>query len=450
MKNSEFDKFIKENASSNLSAPNDLDWGDMNIPLPETKSRKKYFLPIFFLVLIASSAIFYSIFSLERKTHGIQKEHTASQVLIEKTTIENSKENTGEPSDTNASVVSEIVTQNEIKTTELREKTNLNEGKNNIKAIRSSDDFHSKLDTPNPLDFIQKTANLSSTSSATSLDTQWIQDEKFNNIVLQRNSDKETRSATQPFATIASLTSFLIINQPSFSTIKLPETTHISLKKESGRRFSNLVFIAGFNQTQNHFSSKNADYLKAIKATDANAWGQSFSLKKVIPLKKSYFATVGFSYNRLHTTFTHNKYLGFTDEPNIGGSFVRNHQTRHLCWNNYQEFAGLNLGIGKAVSLTNRLGLNMELGLAPSYKFKEEGRTLSMNEDILVLEDAAINKFTLAGEASLNFEYKISGLRFLIGGSYSQFLINTVSIENLDLINRPSVLSINVGIKQRF
>jgi len=85
MKNKEFDEFIRANTQEELSPPSELDWGNMDIPLPPKKRKRNPLLMILPLILILAllSAIWIYLDTKNTTKEIVDTTSTTSTPLIE-------------------------------------------------------------------------------------------------------------------------------------------------------------------------------------------------------------------------------------------------------------------------------------------------------------------------------------------------------------------------------
>ena len=115
MKFSDFDKQIQENAARNLVAPSELDWDNMDITLPEKKSKKPLIAFLLMSVILVSGSVYY-LYN-QGVSEDIPKEKQLSNteaiaIQSNETTFDNSKATTDEivPIDNNSISQKDIAT----------------------------------------------------------------------------------------------------------------------------------------------------------------------------------------------------------------------------------------------------------------------------------------------------------------------------------------------------
>ena len=416
MKSSDFDKYIKDNSTSNLSAPDELKWENMDIQLPKKKKRRFYpiVLALFIGVAGGLTGLYFNSSEITSKTNPIVEQ-------IENSSVDYSS--------------TENIDQSEITFVENKDKSNTAPKKDKTTIGKS-------IEKSTIMSLVENNSNSISTQLALN------QTPIKTAATIEKETSKNQLLVSPELEAIKSEIEF---EQSKILLPQLPDLQVSKIQEKNKKTKGSLMIFAGVNFTQNQFHSNNPTYSQSLEQATLDAWGQSLSLKKYFPIRNSFFFVGGASYHRLHSTFDYSKYLGFTDaSSSTPGQVERIHRTRIVHQNNYQEFAELNLGLGKQIPISRHFTVDLSVGMNPSYKISERGMTIDELENLVSLHDLNRRTFNLSANANLNFNYNFNRFSLIAGGRYAKFLSNISSIEKNNVTNRPSIFNLNFGIQKRF
>lgn len=449
MKFSDFDKQIQENAARNLVAPSELDWDNMDITLPEKKSKKPLIAFLLMSVILVSGSVYY-LYN-QGVSEDILKEKQLSNteaiaIQSNETTFDNSKATTDEivPIDNNSISQKDIATDFQ---TSIESKKNIATDNNFMPQQEFSTDVQVSDET--------KENTTPSTNNASNQLNEQVENTNIQNEeqATQKAIAHHENMKNQAIEDVIQSTEFLTtLDYKSLNIDQkdLPLLSVFSENKSIRPRTNSLTILSRTNHTSNHFNTSNLEYLDVLNASDVSAWSQSLTIRKAFPLTKSLFGSVGLSYHKLHTVFSHSQYLGFEDVVNSVGTTERTERTRVVYHNNYSNIGALNIGLGKSYSIANQLDFQFQLGLDGGYQFSDDGKTL--DTDLEIVDKALMNnnKFTLSTTADAHIVYNANSFKLLVGGGFSKFLTSTNSIDNTTLTNRPNMFFLDVGVGYQF
>lgn len=447
MNDSDFDKFIRESAKTDLDVPDGLNWEQMNIPLPEKKKKRRPFFLLFigFGVLICS-VLFGIYFSQSKDAISKKIEPIAPSTLSNKNnTTPTSDQLTIQEATANESI-------NEVRNSSLEKQ--INKPKINEKNVVNSD---IKRKASNPLQTNKYKANTLQTSSIDKDATLKNESLKPTDIGMpgtQTESIKmpafdkpKNEALSEIFAQINTLNIKPFSDNVEPFVAKLPPLTDNNLlnnDKEKNKLFS-VSLSYGVNQSDLMFDNAEND-ISALKAASQKSFGDQISVDLKYSFFKQNFITAGVRYQKLFSEFMANEDLGAGFNSATNQIVYKNRRVFH---NNNFQYIALNAGIGTKLYISKNFGSELSLNFSPNYRIKSSGRLLDEELSIITIEEqqADAKLFFNAG-ASANLFVKMKNNYFFIGCSFDRTLTDTKVLTNSQLTIKPQILSLNIGLSR--
>ena len=418
MENAEFDKFIRSNAQKNLEVPKELDWDNMNIPLPKKKKKSRFFflwIVLSFLVLISFVLIYFN--AIEEKTSRTDNNSISSGLGLM-----NPVETTAKKDSLDIRVPSSVNNENV--------KANLD-----AYSQRNTNQLISQKLRPFKTISNLAIANLLNLENLTLSDS--VEASTFSSLKTHEKIDLIPSIPTLTYSVSPS------IKNTELESLSIISPVHKEIKTGYDKR-STLSLSIGSNTFTNSYNS--GFQIQELESAEAKAFGLSYNLGFEYLIKKGFFASVGVSYQRLHNTFT------FSEELEVEeNSLQRIYRTKYVYYNNYFDIMSLNIGVGKSILFGKKWGSKMILNIQPSYTLNVEGRSLNDQISIIdVKEDPAQQKLFLAIGAELRLFYKLKSNEVFVSYGYQQAITDSKLIKNSSLKYKPQISSINVGMSRSF
>lgn len=437
MENSDFDKFIKSNTRKSLDVPDELDWENMNIPLPLKKKNRRFFFLLWggLFILVSGSLVYLN----NPKNPETEQTKNYTQLQNEKVNSNLEKINI------------EIEEKLEIP---FNHSLKNNENKN--------------ITNTRPIDSPSKTFSEENLKTGFEKDLASAPELKVESFIIADSANQKTEEGESlPPKYISNSTPSInqldLINlveiQGLFSLVELPSDEKRELKiptyfknptDNSNNNLKNSklsVYLSfGLNTFQSNYSD--ANQISSLESAENQAIGNTLNLGLQYQLKKEFFATLGFSFQNLHHTFSFREEL----DPVLDFSqFQQINRTKRVFHNNYTQLVELNIGGGKSFSFGKNWGSQIALNINPSLKMKSSGRTLNEEESIIDIEDFAANQqFFLSAGAEVRLFYKIKDYHFFTSFGYKHALSNVELLNNSTLTLQPQIINLNLGVSKEF
>ena len=422
MDHSKFDQFIRSNSHEELSTPPGLDWEEMNIPIPppEKKKRRFFFL---WLLLAGTGFALFGLWALSGDKISSDITTQTNKALNDSKTISSNT--------LTSEIPSEVIPANH--------------------SVSSSATIAQKIIVPaKPEITEQKTENNTVSSS--------LESRQKKHIVLTdaAPSDKRSSNILEPSPRIPAITipllaapGYYLENLSGNDNSNVEESDSITFLSEEdltkNANFWSLSVSYGLNSSQNVYS--NTVQKEALENADDLALGSTYHLQLEQHFRKHVFWYTGLSFQRLHSTFYYEKFLGFEDNF---ADLIRTSRTRKVYHNNYLHLLELNLGLGKSFFPKNKIGLDLSIQLNPTLSFNPRGRTLDEELNIINIEDQNSGvqwMFSAGTRLDLRYNFKTSSISLGLG--YTQVLSKLQIISDSDLTNQPRVLELRIGLRKR-
>ena len=444
MENSDFDKYIRSHTEKDLTPPMDLNWENMNIPLPSEKKKDRaiYFYFIGLLILVGGLYLFSNQYSttqddiveqglmpennisLESKT-SVNKELEAEKQYNSEN-IENEKESiVNLNSNTSKEFLIQKTKKNSSSISQNRMATQQNISKKNIES-----------------QFVP--TNQSALSKA-SFNKMIKKDLTKDAIDIEKITQPKNK-LSQPLAINSIVFTFLpFTNETQYVDIPLRWETK-DFKRESLNNGLTLQLGYGLNTFQSNFNPSSQTEL--LQSAEDIAYGHAVNLKLKYHFKHKIYASLGFTYQKLHNTFSYREDLGVVNNL---VDFTKVHRTKVIYHNNYFENISINIGVGKAFLLTKYLGFDIALQLNPTLGLSSEGRTLNDELQVVYIENfQPSKKLFLSAGTSIDVFYKVKNNKIFAGAGFTQTLSKVNLIQNSNLSYQPRILTFNIGFGRRF
>lgn len=441
MGNSEFDKYIRSHTKKELDSPLDLNWDNMDIPLPkeEQKDRKIYFYLIGFLIFIGGNLVFFNKY----ENKSTNDEYESSLVLKN---ISDSKVDIA----INQNVESENLYHLKNEPNEREPIIKVNTAKSEVSATRKNN----KSNNSNIENKKAKQILISIDINQSQLSTNFSNNENEPLLlsskaeVLNNINSKLKKKDFLELSNIVGLAISLIPNQRKTTNLDLSnkdETTKYLFNKAKKKRLDfQLEF--GLNTFQSNYNSSN----QADRQKNAEQIAVGNSLKFILRknFKNQTFVNLGVKYQKLHNTFSDREFLGLFIKPN---SLITVERTKYIYHNNYFESWSLNFGVGKSFKIIKNLGIDVSVNINPSFRLKKEGRIFNDELEIIYLENNEPSKSMFwTASSDLDLFYKFKNNKIFAGAGFSQAVSNIKLIEDSNLSQQPQIFTFKIGIGRSF
>lgn len=444
MKNKEFDKFIKSNLGKNLTPPNSLNWENMDIPFPQKKKKRGFFFMWIGLLGLGLAGSYFFFSNTIKNTaennirSTIANKDESRKVINAETEANLENQNLQQDIYKSKSSINELT-----KSHNLNTKT-LPTSHENLKPI-----LHPQLIKTNATEIIDDTLIKKAIIDLASMPD----DLNKNPLQISENFSKENlfTQRIDPLVTLLQLPKtkpLLLKLYPIFEPLNdlSLDLDSIPTLPKKGKIKATLFVSFGVNISRSNFSS--GSQVDSVSNAEGAALGNTYSLGWRVPLKKDFFIETGFTFQKLHTTFSHSEYLGFTLDLIERQKVFR---TKHIFHNNYFKYLELNLGVGRNFSFGKNWGSEIILHFNPSYKFDSQGRTFDENQTIIYIEDFEANqKWLWSSDVGLNLFYQVKNNKIFTGVNFKQNLSKLKILENSNLTIQPQILTIKLGMLKSF
>lgn len=425
MENIDFDKYIRSFTQQELKVPKELDWENMNIPLPKDEKKKR---PIIFFwwglatVFFIGSAIVYLFFQ-QKVINPIQTNSTVINETLNDKTLSNKIQEKAQSKEVNNNNVTTISLSN----IEQKETSN---------SILNYDSQHSPINQKTSQGEIAKIVGATDQIKLSSNK----KNTKYQSPLLHSNERKlfDVKSIAIPLH-------YIVV--PEFEIMELVGSPTIIHKDEKKTKNKNSVLLSfGLNTTNSTYSS--SLQANVLEVAESSEWSNSAQIIFQRQLSNGFFTSFGLGYHKLHSTFSFSEDLGVTLD-----NLQKIQQTKHVFHNNYFQFFELKMGLGKTIYFgkKKKMGSQIALHLNPSFKLNSEGRTLDDNESIIDIEeyDSEQNWFwTTSGDLKLFYQYKSNKIFTSVG--INQSISKLKVINNSELKNQQRMIIFNLGLMKDF